>query len=592
MKSFCIYLAIIVLSNSVFGYLNVPGYIIEQGGDWEIGPGGTFKRAPSAAEREEARKEEKRAAIAAKKREAQRERDRQLFVNAGRALQTIDETRSVLLNIVSMIAANEPLTEELKNEFNKTLAELRKKSAGLDMKQRSDLLVVNAWYSYLTGLDSVNCSKRCLSAVKLSPLSDIAYYSLATFYALSSQQLPSRESFLKENDTEITSDGRSLPFEIDYSPKQELLKGKKLSSVGISDKYFPGDERKNLTCFYVWRCNDDELTSEDEVYISESEVLSNYAKLNVSANSSDDLLRRSLAYAKELSAVAKKTGKFEVVLVNADKDATAAKEMVMEMGLSDVVFAQSDNGAVGGIGQNLSVFSKLCGNTIFLVDMQGKVRYAGSEFGIIFKMFIEQEVDGLVAPEVELVEVAGRGSQELSETDAVATGKETDGDNSIENAQQKANREKRIRAVIEDHPKIMDYLYDTPEIVKKLSAIGLVDEGAEKAAIAYAIGGVNQKISDRIRRRYYEEASDLLTRRVQGEYVSTTSAKANFDRWHEISMQCIKISMDDMNDVKEMFNSVPALKQQWDEAVRYLKESEALPPEMKQELAYSASFEK
>lgn len=326
------------------------------------------------------------------------------------AAQAAEQARTLLAAIASAVASGEDVTEEQQKEFGRAVLEIRKASRSMTPEDRSDMLLADAWYGYLTGADAESSSKKCLSAAKLSPTSDAAYYSLAAFSVLSSQQPPERDYFLKrvKEDAE-TVKGANLPFAIDYSPKQAVLTGKDVSFAGVSEKYFPVTGREALTCIYIWRSAKTALTADESAFISKNEVLNEYAKLKEPASSTDDVLRKSLAYVKKLEAVAAESDKLAVLSINVDTDLKAARDLSKKIELATVVFAETNEDfkktSVSGVPQELSAFTKLFGNTILVSDKTGKILYAGTDFGILFRMFVANASGGLKLPKVEGINV-------------------------------------------------------------------------------------------------------------------------------------------------------------------------------------------
>ncbi|MGE4285313.1 MAG: hypothetical protein AB7F23_01715, partial [Phycisphaerae bacterium] len=339
------------------------------------------------------------------------DREQRLREQQEEASQAAEKARTLLATVASIVASGEDITEEQQREFGRTILEIRKASRAMTPEDRSDMLLADAWYGYLTGDDAGSCSKKCLSAAKLSPTSDAAYYSLAAFSVLSSEQPPDRDYFLRrvKKDAEAVRKAVELPFEIDYSPKQAVLTGKNISFAGVSEKYFPVTGREALTCIYVWSSKAAAFTAEEKAYIAKNEVLNEYAKLEEPSATTDDSLRRSIAYVKKLKEIAAESDKLEVLTINVDTDLESARDFSKKMGLEGGVFAETNEDfkktSVSAIPQNLSAFAKLFGNTILLSDKSGQILYAGTDFGLLFRMFVTNATGGLKLPKVEGINV-------------------------------------------------------------------------------------------------------------------------------------------------------------------------------------------
>jgi hypothetical protein len=155
-----------------------------------------------------------------------------------------------------------------------------------------------------------------------------------------------------------------------------------------------------------------------------------------------------------------------------------------------------------------------------------------------------------------------------------------------------AERENKIKSVIENCPKVETYFYSSAGIASALGDKALITDYAEAAVIIYAINSANMKKSFNFYERYaktYLALLDVPVYSMQAQ-ANLNAAQYKYEYWKEIASSYLEVNAQDIRDISSRFSSTPSFRQEWDNVVRRHRSSNALPSDVKEELVYSTGF--
>lgn len=381
MKRFSIVIFVVfLLSNLMFAY--------EAGGD-PFGGGDGFGDAP-ATPRRQTRTTTDRA-----------QRLEQMKADASEAHRNV---QSLIGKLAAIAIEGEEITIEMKRELGKELLEARKGLRYMTPEQKSDVFVADAWLGYVEEGNLEQSTKKCLTATKLSPKSDIAYMSLSLFSVLSSQQPPEREYFLQRvKDDDVTPLTQiSLPFEVDYNERMFALVGKNIADIAISQQYCPTENRKYLNCIYMWQNEYSSLTKEQQLYTDQNESMVALAKSTPKPE--PDKVKKNLAFFVELAKENIDREDFATFCINTDTKVKQAHKLIESLKYEGAIFVEQNNDekiVMSTIPKELGSWSTILGPVVLVFDRDGVIKYAGSQFGIVFQLFVESQMEGIKFPKIE-----------------------------------------------------------------------------------------------------------------------------------------------------------------------------------------------
>ncbi|ARN55870.1 hypothetical protein [Sedimentisphaera salicampi] len=342
-------------------------------------------------------------------------REQRLNELKNKAQTAHQEIKQLVSKLAGLVAESKELDKKQKREIRMKLIAGKKYSRYMSNEQKSDLYVADAWYGYLEGEDPGRCRKKALSACKLSPGSEIAYKSLTVFSLIALEKPIDREYFLKRMDEEQAESVSSydIPVKLDYDKNIFKLRGRNISELGIDGKLLKKDNMKPLNCIFMWSAGKYELTQAQKTYSENDKLLSDIiSQRNVEKNR----IAQNLEYFLHLKNINKELPAANFVSLNVDKDRSKAEEMLKNADVEqkDTVFVsqpKEEDEQLEELPEDLGAWANALDMAVLVCDNAGSIKYAGPEFGVVFRLLSDRLMGGITHPD-SLKGLVGAGASE------------------------------------------------------------------------------------------------------------------------------------------------------------------------------------
>ncbi|AQQ08927.1 hypothetical protein L21SP3_00720 [Sedimentisphaera cyanobacteriorum] len=322
------------------------------------------------------------------------------------------EIKQLVSELAGLAADSKKIDKKKKREIRMKLIAGKKYSRYMSNEHKSDLYVADAWYGYLEGEKPERCRKKAISACKLSPGSELAYKSLTVFSLIALEEPIDREYFLKRIDEEQLDSVSSydIPIKLDYDKNIFKLRGRNISELGLGGDIVPKGNMKPLNCIFVWSAGKYELTQAQKTYSENDKLLSDIiSQRNVEENK----IAKNLKYFLNLKDMNKDLPAVKFLSVNVDKDRSRADQMLKETDakLKDTVFVsepKKEDEQLEELPEVLGAWANALDMAVLVCDSSGSIKYAGPEFGVVFRLLSDRLMGGITHPD-SLAGLAGIG---------------------------------------------------------------------------------------------------------------------------------------------------------------------------------------